>query len=69
MLASRVIQSVEKNWTPYGLNMLLSLVFSVLYLGYDMDREFEPQFEERTEELHGILTKIESSSGDLAHAK
>lgn len=49
--------------------MLLSLVFSVLYLGYDMDREFEPQFEERAEELHGILTKIESGSGDPAHAK
>ena len=68
MHASRVIKSVEGRWTSRGINMLLTLVFSVLYLGYDMKREFEPQFTERAEELRGILSKIESDMGGAANA-
>ena len=68
MHASRVIKSVEDSWTTRGVNMLLTLVFSVLYLGYDMKEEFEPQFTERADELHGILSKIESGTGGAANA-
>lgn len=69
MMASRVIKNVEHIWTPHGINMLLTLVYSVLYLGYDMESEFEPQFEERAEELHGILTKIERGLGESDDAE
>lgn len=68
MLASKVIKSVEGSWTPHGLNMLLTLIFNMLYLGYDMDKEFEPQFEERAEELRTILVKIESGMGGAENA-
>ena len=68
MLASKVIKSMEGSWTPHGLNMLLTLIFNVLYLGYDMDKEFEPQFEERAEELRTILAKIESGMGGAENA-
>lgn len=68
MLASKVIKSVEGSWTPHGLNMLLTLIYNVLYLGYDMDKEFEPQFEERAEELRTILVKIESGMGGAENA-
>lgn len=68
MHASRVIKSVEDSWTTRGINMLLTLVFNVLYLGYDMKKEFEPQFTERAEELRGILSKIESGMGGAANA-
>lgn len=68
MLASKVIKSVEGSWTPHGLNMLLTLIFNVLYLGYDLDKEFEPQFEERAEELRTILAKIESGMGGAENA-
>lgn len=68
MLASKVIKSVEGSWTPHGLNMLLTLIFNMLYLGYDMDKEFEPQFEERAEELCTILVKIESGMGGAESA-
>ena len=68
MLASKVIKSVEGSWTHHGLNMLLTLIYNVLYLGYDMDKEFEPQFEERAEELRTILVKIESGMGGAENA-
>ena len=68
MHASRVIKSVEDSWTTRGINILLTLVFNVLYLGYDMKKEFEPQFTERAEELRGILSKIESGMGGAANA-
>lgn len=68
MLASKVIKSMEGSWTPHGLNMLLTLIYNVLYLGYDMDKEFEPQFEERAEELRTILVKIESGMGGAENA-
>lgn len=68
MLASKVIKSVEGSWTHHGLNMLLTLIYNVLYLGYDMDKEFEPQFEERAEELRTILVKIESGIGGAENA-
>ena len=68
MLASKIIKSVEGSWTPNGLNMLLTLIYNVLYLGYDMDKEFEPQFEERAEELRTILVKIESGMGGAENA-
>ena len=68
MLASKVIKSMEGSWTPHGLNMLLTLIFNVLYLGYDMDKEFEPQFEERAEELRTILVKIGSGIGGAENA-
>lgn len=69
MLASKIIKSVEGSWTPHGLNMLLTLIFNMLYLGYDMDKEFEPQFEERSEELRTILVKIESGTGGAENAR
>ena len=68
MLASKVIKGVEGSWTTHGLNMLLTLIYNVLYLGYDMDKEFEPQFEERAEELRTILVKIESGMGGAENA-
>ena len=68
MLASKVIKGVEGSWTNHGLNMLLTLIYNVLYLGYDMDKEFEPQFEERAEELRTILVKIESGMGGAENA-
>ena len=68
MLASKVIKGVEGSWTAHGLNMLLTLIFNMLYLGYDMDKEFEPQFEERAEELRTILVKIESGMGGAENA-
>lgn len=68
MLASKVIKSVEGSWTPHGLNMLLTLIFNMLYLGYDMDKEFEPQFEERAEELRTVLVKVESGMGGAENA-
>ena len=68
MLASKVIKSVEGSWPHHGLNMLLTLIYNVLYLGYDMDKEFEPQFEERAEELRTILVKIESGIGGAENA-
>lgn len=69
MLASKIIKSVEGSWTPNGLNMLLTLIFNMLYLGYDMDKEFEPQFEERSEELRTILVKILSGTGGAENAR
>ena len=69
MLASKIIKSVEGSWTPNGLNMLLTLIFNMLYLGYDMDKEFEPQFEERSEELRTILVKIVSGTGGAENAR
>ena len=69
MLASRVIKSAERSWTPHGMNMLLTLVFNTLYLGCDMDQKFEPQFEERTEELRSILAKIDPGTGGAADAE
>ena len=68
MLASKIIKGVEGSWTTHGLNMLLTLIYNVLYLGYDMDKEFEPQFEERAEELRTILVKIESGMGGAENA-
>lgn len=68
MLASKVIKGVEGSWTAHGLNILLTLIFNMLYLGYDMDKEFEPQFEERAEELRTILVKIESGMGGAENA-
>mgnify|MGYP007101997503 CR=1 FL=1 len=37
------------------LNVSWTLVFVLLYLSYDMDKEFGPQFEANIEELSGIM--------------
>jgi hypothetical protein len=37
-----------------------SKLFSILYLKYDLERDFMPQFAENCEEAMGIVKKIES---------
>ena len=67
MRASKIIKGVEGTWSTHGLNMLLTLIFNTLYLGYDMDQAFDPQFEERSEKLHEILNTIDPGAGDNAN--
>lgn len=67
MRASKIIKGVESTWSTHGLNMLLSLIFATLYLGYDMNQAFEPQFEERSEKLREIFNTIDPETGETAN--
>ena len=44
------------------MNKLWSLVYVLLYLNYDIDKEFDPQFDSNTQELLGVL-KMLSAGG------
>lgn len=68
LLSSKVIKQAESSWSPEGINMLLTLVFNVLYLGYDMDQAFESQFDQRVAKLHGILSMIDPDNGGAINA-
>lgn len=62
--ASKIIKGLEGRLSTHGLDMLLTLIFNTLYLGYDMKQAFEPQFEARSEKLRAILNLISPETGD-----
>ena len=55
MKVSEYLRNIEKEKKKSLLNVAWTLTFVQLYLAYDMNKEFEPQFEANIEELSGIL--------------
>lgn len=50
-----VLRKAEKTFSKESMNKLWSLVYVLLYLNYDIDKEFDPQFDSNTQELLGVL--------------
>ena len=55
MKVSECLRKMEEQNKKSLLNVSWTLVFVLLYLSYDMDKEFGPQFEANIEELSGIM--------------
>lgn len=55
---SMTFREVEDRMSEKTMEMLWTAALSVLYLNYDMDREFMPQFEENVRGLEKLLNTV-----------
>lgn len=60
--AGTILRKAEKTFSEESMNKLWSLVYVLLYLNYDIDKEFDPQFDSNTQELLEVL-KMLSAGG------
>lgn len=52
------IHKVEPLSTEKEMNLIWDLIYRVLYLNYDMEKEFEPQFQDNSRKLMEVIRKL-----------
>ena len=57
---SEALRKIENETKPDIMSMIWNIVLIVLYLDYDMDKDFMPQFEERSKRLSKCINELMS---------
>ena len=52
------VRTLEKSFSPDGMNMVWSSIYVTFYLGYDMARPFLPQFEENADKYLELVEAV-----------
>ncbi len=62
-----VFRKTEKETSDHIMNLMWTATFVGLYLHYDMEQEFMPQFEENVQELIALLQMAPSDKGEKSN--
>ncbi len=62
-----VFRKTEKETSDHIMNLMWTATFVGLYLHYDMEQEFMPQFEENVQELIALLQMAPPDKGEKSN--